>query len=311
MPQEIPWWDWPYERPAWEPFPQRSPVKSPRSPGRIDDRSPRVIAASEDDDTSAIERELERRVKNANRGAPPTQPPQSPPQPPWSPNGGTDECAWYFSFRYGSAFGIYICVECIDRIAEVLWLHGMEYARAHRVAFAFLYGHEQFHYRVDRGVELLERGLEVATGITTHLWMQRWASSRHHVPGNGLDLLEEACANQQALPAAVKEARDFTVGTTKRKRQKVDVDCDKAIARNVLSEMMKHSGKGYRDFDKVSNPNGGKAQNELMSWFLLLDPSGRGKTVGPVPGISRVIPLPVKNGNLNTDPDVPLYLLQC
>ena len=108
-----------------------------------------------------------------------------------------------------------------------------------------------------------------------------------------------------------KEAGNLSIGTTKLKRPKADGDRDKAIARNVLSEMMKHSGKGYRDFDKVSNPNGGKAQNELMSWFLLLDPSGRGKTVGPVPGISRVIPLPVKNGNLNTDPDVPLYLLQC
>jgi len=311
MPAERPWWDWPYERPVWEPFPQQPPASPPRSPGRNDDATPRIIAESEGDDTSAIEAALERRIQNARRGDPPRQPPGSPPQPPWSRDDGTDKCAWYLSFRYGRSFGIYICVECIDRIAEVLWQHGMEYVRAHRVAFAFLYGHEQFHYRVDRGVELLERGLEVATGITTHLWMQRWASSRHHVPGNGLDLLEEACANQQALSAAVKEAGNFTVGTTKRKRPKVDVDRDKSISQHVLSEMMKHSGKGYRDFDKVSYPNVGDAQNELMSWFLLLDPSGRGKTVGPVPGISSVIPRPVKKGNLNTDPEVPLKLLQC
>ena len=311
MPQERPWWDWPYERPAWEPFPQRPPVTPPRSPGRIDDRSPRVIAASEGDDTSAIERELERRVQNAGRGAPPTQPPQSPPQPPWSPDDGTDKCAWYLSFRYGSAFGIYICVECIDRIAEALWRYGMEYARAHRVAFAFIYGHEQFHYRVDRGVELLEHSLEVATGIATQLWMQRWVTSRHHTPGSGLDLLEEACANQQALSAAMKEAGDLFIGTTKRKRPKADGERDKKITKQVLSAMMKRSAKGYRDFDMVSRPNTGLAQDELMSWFLLSEPSGRAKAVGPVSDISSVIPRPVKKGNLNTDPEVPLYLVDC
>ena len=311
MPQERPWWDWPYDRPAWEPFPQRPPVTPPRSPGRIDDRSPRVIAAGERDNTSAIERELERRVQNAGRGAPPTQPPQSPPQPPWSPDDGTDKCAWYLSFRYGDAFGIYICVECIDRIAEVLWQHGMEYARAHRVAFAFIYGHEQFHYRVDRGVKMLEHALEVATGVVTQLWMQRWVSSRHHSPRNGLDLLEEACANQQALSAATKEAGDLSIGTTKRKRPKADGDRDKAIAKHVLSEMMKRSAPGYRDFDMVSYPNTGLAQDELMSWFLLLEPGGRAKAVGPVSDIRSVIPRPVKKGKVNTDPEIPLFLVDC
>ena len=311
MPQERPSWDWPYERPEWEPLPQRPPATPPRSPGRTDDRLPRVIAASERDDTSVIERELERRLRNAGRGAPPPRPPQSPPLPPWSPGDGTDKCAWYLSFRYGSAFGIYICVKCIDQIAEVLWQHGMEYARAHRVAFAFLYGHEQFHYRVDRGVEMLENASEVATGIATQLWLQRWVTSRHNSPGNGLDLLEEACANQQALSAAMKEAGDLFIGTTKRKRPKVDGDRDKAIAKYVLSEMMTRSAPGYRDFDRVSRPNVGDAQNELMSWYLQLSPGGGSKSVVLISGISMLIPRPVKYGNLNTDPEVPLYLVDC
>ena len=312
MPQERPWWDWPYERPAWEPFPQRPPVTPPRSPGRVDDRSPRVIAASEGDDTSAIERELERRLRNAGRGAPPQQPPQGPPLPPWSPGDGTDKCAWYLSFRYGNPpFGIYICVECIDRIAEVLWEHGMEYERAQRVAFAFLYGHEQFHYRVDRGVQMLENALEVATSVATQLWIQRWVTSRHHSPGNGLDLLEEACSNQQALSAAMKEAGDLFIRSTKRKRPKADGDRDKATAKYVLSEMMTRSAPGYRDFDWASRPNTGFAQEQLMSWYLQLGPSGGSKPVVSISGINMLIPRPVKYGNLNTDPEVPLFLVDC
>lgn len=312
MPQERPSWDWPYERPVWEPLPQRPPATPPRSPGRTDDRLPRVIAASEGDDTSAIERELERRRRNAGRGNPPPQPPPGPPLPPWSPNDGTEKCAWYVSFRFGDPpFGIYICVECIDRIAEVLWQHGMDYARAHRVAFAFLYGHEQFHYRVDRGVEMLEHGLGVATGVVTQLWMQRWVSSRHHSPGNGLDLLEEACSNQQALSAAMKEAGDLSIGTTKRKRPKADGVRDKAIAKLILSEMMTRSAPGYKDFDMVSRPNTGYAQEVLMSWFLLLNPGGGSRAVGPISGMSTMIPRPVKSGILKTDPEVPLYLVDC
>lgn len=310
MDQERPWWDWPYERPAWEPFPQRPPTSPPRSPGRIDDRSPRVIAASEGKDTSAIEEALERR-RNRNRGAPPNQPPTEPPRPPWSRDDGTDKCAWYLSFRYGKVFGIYICVECIDQIAEALWQYGMEYARAQRVAFAFLYGHEQFHYRVDRGVELLEHSLEVATGVETQLWMQRWVATPHHTPGNSLDLLEEAGANQQGLALVLKELGSETLGKTKRKRPKADIARDRKIAKQVLSEMMKRSAKGYRDFEKVDGKKVGPSQDELMSWFLLLNTSGSGKAVGPVMGIGRAIPPPVKKGILKTDPEVPLYLMDC
>jgi len=141
--------------------------------------------------------------------------------------------------------------------------------------------------------------------------MQRWVTSRHHSPGSGLDLLEEACANQQALSAAMKEAGDLFIGTTKRKRPKADGDRDKVIAKDVLSEMMTRSAPGYRDFDRVSRPNTGVAQDQLMSWFLQLNPSGGSKAVGPILGISRVVPLPVKEGNLNTDPEVPLFLVDC
>lgn len=311
MPQGRPWWDWPHERPAWEPTPQRPPAESPRSPGRLDGPVPIIVARSEGEDTSAIEGALERLRRSAGRGAPPSQPPQGPPQPPWPGDGGTDRCAWYVSFRYGSAFGIYICTSCVEHIASQLWQRGMEDDLAQRVAFAFLYGHELFHYRVDRGVELLEHSLEIANGATAQLWLQRWVASRHHIPGNGLDLLEEACANQQALTAAVKEAQAGISAKPKRKRSKVDIERDKEITHLVLESMMSGSGKGYRDFDMVSRPNTGLAQDELMSWYVLIDARGKGMPTGPVSGVNRVIPRPVKKGNLNTDPDVPTYLVEC
>ena len=317
MPAKRPWWDWgrkyrfDYDRPSWEPFPQREPASRPRSPGRKDDSFPPVIARSEGDDTTAIERELERRRRQFTRNSPPPPPPRVI-QPPWSDDEGTDKCAWYLSFRYGHRFGIYICVECIDRIAEMLWRHGMEYERAQRVAFVFLYGHEQFHYRVDRGVELLEHSLEVATGNATELWLQRWVTSRFHTPGRGLDLLEEACANQQGLASALKDIEsDLTKKPKRKSRDKEDVKRDKDIADPVLSAMMKASGLGYSFFKDVSGSYINPAQDDLMSWFLLLDKSGMGKPVGPVTGLSRVIPRPVKKGGLGIDPEVPLFLVNC
>jgi len=74
---------------------------------------------------------------------------------------------------------------------------------------------------------------------------------------------------------------------------------------------MTRSAPGYRDFDRVSRPNVGDAQNELMSWYLQLSPGGGSKSVVSISGISMLIPRPVKYGNLNTDPEVPLYLVDC
>jgi hypothetical protein len=146
---------------------------------------------------------------------------------------------------------------------------------------------------------MLEHLLDVATGVATQLWLQRWVNSRHHTPGRGLDLLEEACANQQA----------FSVVT--RMRSETITDHDRTIAERVFTDIMRHSAAGYRDFDKVSGRNMGPAQDALMSWFLLLQPHGTSRAVGPVSGIRKVIPSQVKRGNLKTDPDVPLYLVHC
>ena len=121
---ERPWWDWGDERPRWEPFPQRPPASPPRIPGREEDIRPQVIAVSEGEDTRAIERELERRRRELTGKNPP---PPGQIEPPWSGGEGTDRCAWYLSFRYGREFGIYICIECIDQIASMLWRHGMDY----------------------------------------------------------------------------------------------------------------------------------------------------------------------------------------
>lgn len=313
MPRNEIEWDWPYERPPWQPFPQREPTSEPRAPGHFDEpmvhREAHVIAASEGEDTFAIEEALQQLLDGG--GSPPSQPPKSPPEPPWSHDEGTDKCAWYYSFRYGRPrFGIYICIECLDQITRILWHYGLERSRAQRVAFAFLYGHERFHYRVDRGVEILERSLEVATGDAVQLWLQYWVKTRYHTPGRGLDLLEEACANQHGLSAAVKEASFPYIGKSKRKRPEAEIDRDKVTTRKVLSEMMKHSAPGYKDFDKIDG-RVGLAQDELMSWYLLINSAGTGRPVGPVEGVSMVIPRPVKRGNLNTDPELPLRLVKC
>lgn len=312
MPAMRPWWDWIRNPPPWEPFPPRETAQSPRAPGRDDVQQSPVIAASQEGDTTVIERELERRRSSASRGAPPQQPPTGGIQPPWPGKGGTDKCAWYLSFRYVKHFGIYICAECIDRIAEVLWNHGVDYARAQRVAFAFLYGHEQFHYRVDRGVELLEHSVDVVTGAATSLWLQRWVNTRFNAPGAGLSLLEEACANQQGLARALKELdSDVTSNSRHKRTNQASISRDKSIAEHVLSEMMKASGPGYRNFESVSRRNTASAHDDLMSWFLLLGASGKGTPLGPVAGIHRVIPRQVQKGLLGVDPDVPLYLLRC
>ena len=324
-------WYWPYPLPEWQPPPERTPG-NPRAPGRQEDNNPRVIASSEEEDTSSIEAAIEELRSKAGRGKPPPAPPGQtilPPWspddggkrvlPPWSPDDGTDRCAWYMSFRFGSAFGIYICSKCLVKISHSLWIHGLEDQRAWRVAFAFLYGHELFHYRVDRGVELLENCLETATGVASPLWSHRWIQTRHSKHGSGLDLLEEACANQQGLAAALKMAiADDPVGlkrkrtkAIKHKRTKADADRDKATIEYVLQGMMRNSGPGYRDFENVSKPFVSEAQDELMSWYLLLNARGAGRALGPIQEIRRVIPMSVKKGNLGTDPSVPLKLVDC
>ena len=324
-------WYWPYPRPEWEPLPERTPG-NPRAPGRQEDNNPRVIASSEEEDTSSIEAAIEELRSKAGRGKPPPAPPGQtilPPWspddggkrvlPPWSPDDGTDRCAWYMSFRFGSAFGIYICSKCLVKISHSLWIHGLEDQRAWRVAFAFLYGHELFHYRVDRGVELLENCLATATGVASPLWSHRWIQTRHSKHGSGLDLLEEACANQQGLAAALKMAiADDPVGlkrkrtkAIKHRRTKADADRDKATIEYVLQGMMRNSGPGYRDFENVSKPFVSEAQDELMSWYLLLNARGAGRALGPIQEIRRVIPMSVKKGNLGTDPSVPLKLVDC
>ena len=311
-------WYWPYPRPEWEPLPERTPG-NPRAPGRQEDNNPRVIASSEEEDTSSIEAAIEELRSKAGRGKPPPAPPGQTILPPWSPDDGTDRCAWYMSFRFGSAFGIYICSKCLVKISHSLWIHGLEDQRAWRVAFAFLYGHELFHYRVDRGVELLENCLATATGVASPLWSHRWTQTRHSKHGSGLDLLEEACANQQGLAAALKMAiADDPVGlkrkrtkAIKHRRTKADADRDKATIEYVLQGMMRNSGPGYRDFENVSKPFVSEAQDELMSWYLLLNARGAGRALGPIQEIRRVIPMSVKKGNLGTDPSVPLKLVDC
>ena len=304
------YWPWPYPRPEWQPLPEQTPG-NPRAPGRQEDNNPRVIASSEDEDTSSIEVAIEDMRSKAGRGKPPPPPPTQTILPPWSPDDGTDRCAWYMSFRFGSAFGIYICRECLIKISHSLWTQGLEDQRAWRVAFAFLYGHELFHYRVDRGIELLENCLATATGVASPLWLHRWNQTRHNKHGLGLDLLEEACANQQGLVAALKMATADDPVSLKHKRTKANNDRDKSITEGVLKGMMIKSGPGYRDFENVSRPFTSKAQDELISWYLLLNARGAGRALGPIQEIRRVIPLSVKKGNLGTDPSVPLKIVDC
>ena len=109
-------------------------------------------------------------------------------------------------------------------------------------------------------------------------------------------------------PVGLKRKRTKAI---KHRRTKADADRDKATIEYVLQGMMRNSGPGYRDFENVSKPFVSEAQDELMSWYLLLNARGAGRALGPIQEIRRVIPMSVKKGNLGTDPSVPLKLVDC
>jgi len=296
-------WDWPYPLPEWQDQSDQPVEGDPRVPGRDDAPEADVIARSQRGDTSDIERAIERLRRQAKRGAPPRQPPDEPPPPPWPPDGGSDECAWYWSFRYGDCFGIYICEECVDQVANRLWLYGIPEDTALEIAFAFLYGHEIFHYRVDRAVELLERSVGRANGMPSTMWLNRWKSNKHHTPGAGLDLLEEACANRHGLTEAVNRARKTVPGGA--------TSSVAMTTQTLLCAMMDESGPGYRDYARAGPPNTLRSQDELLSWYLLLACSVAKVHGAPVGEIRRTMPGSVRKGNLGIDPSVPLYWVQC
>jgi hypothetical protein len=212
-------------------------------------------------------------------------------------------CAWYNSFRYGDIFGVYICEECLDRIANELWFRGIPDDLALEIAFAFLYGHEVFHYRVDRAVEMLELSVSRATGKPSVMWLNRWYQSFHHKPGAGLDLLEEACANQHGLSEAVARADKMSSAGA--------VSSSAMITESVLSAMMDSSGPGYRDYAAVGKPHKFRSQDELLSWYLLLSGSAANIPSSPITRIRQTMPAAVRKGSLGIDPSVPLYLAKC
>ena len=296
-------WDWPYPMPEWQDQPNESSTGDPRAPGRDDSPEADIIASSKRGNTSEIEDEIDRLVRRFKRGDPPKQPPSEPPRPPWPQDRGSDMCAWYYSFRYGDIFGIYICEECVDRIASELWLHGIPYDIALKIAFSFIYGHEIFHYRVDRAVEMLELSVSRAIGSSTQMWMNRWRASKHHKPRSGLDLLEEACANLHGLTQATTRAKEEKPATS-------TVDYSK-ISGLVLCSMMDNSGPGYRDYSRVGYPNTQKSQDDLISWYLLLTGRAVGVPSAPIENLGKTITSSRRKGNLRIDPKVPLYWVKC
>lgn len=296
-------WDWPYPLPEWREQAGEPYEGDRRAPGRDDVPEADIIARSRRGDISDIEREIRRLRSRSKRGVPPQQPPNQPPAPPWPPDRGADACAWYYSFRFGDIFGIYICEECVDRIANELWLRGVPEDAAVEIAFAFLYGHEIFHYRIDRAVEFLERSVGRANGKPSTLWLNRWRIGAHHRPGAGLDLLEEACANRHGLWEAVERAKKM-----------VAAGSDSSIpvtAKSVLSAMMDRSGPGYRDYARVGPPNTTRSNDELLSWYLLLSGSAAKVPAEPIEGIRRTFPKSQSKGSLGIDPSVPLFWVKC
>jgi len=296
-------WHWPYPLPEWQDQSDEPFEHDRRVPGRDDSPEVGIIARSQRGDTSDIEGAIERLRRQSKRGTPPRKPPDEPPPPPWSPDRGSDVCAWYYSFRYGDIFGIYICEECVDRIANELWLRGIPDYTALEIAFAFLYGHEIFHYRVDRAVEWLELSVGRANGRPSAMWLNRWKASTHHKPGAGLDLLEEACANRHGLSEAVTRAGNTVAAGSTSSYAK--------ISKSVLGAMMDRSGPGYRDYARVGRPNTHRSQDELLSWYLLLSGSAAKVHSAPIKEIRRTMPDSVRKGGLGIDPSVPLYWVSC
>jgi hypothetical protein len=197
-------------------------------------------------------------------------------------------------------------VQCLAHFEYVLRKAGASRKVASSCAFRFLYRHELFHYRVDRAVETLEAALEIENGFPVRLWFRKRVPNRFNPSGKTIELLEEACANLDGWKAAYKEAPAGRGGGKQ--------PSQRDIVKKALAQEMLRMPAGYRDFDAVDRPHTRIAHATLVSQYVLIE---RAHKPGPpaLPdihlGLRSTIPLINRGGPFETDPDVPLFFVDC
>lgn len=306
MPRRNRYW-WPEWDLPEDPGRRREPDADPRAPGVPPPAPPKLppLASYPGDGAERIARLLDEIAEAI--GQPPFQPPPPndpppPKEPPWPHDGGTDSCAWYLSFRYGSEFGIYMCRNCIRRIATYLVGNGVQPNTAVRATFMFLYGHELLHYRVDRAVESLEGITHLLTGRRTSIWLLRFTSHQPDSAGRALVLLEEAIANAIGLKSATSYVEDTSTSPTSDQALRVS---------ESLKTLMRASGDGYRHFEDAMSPRTTRRKGELVSLYAQLL-QGRSRPSGTaVDELHSLIPSAKRSTQLRIDPTIPLFIRNC
>lgn len=131
---------------------------------------------------------------------------------------GTERLAWYRSFHYGYAWGVFIRVYGIDVVATQLHATGMGWATAQVVAYEFLLRHELGHVQTDLAVSAGELLGQEA------LFIRGRREQKRRWPGYGVE--EEGLCNALARESLPRGNR------------------------SSLDEWLNRAPVGYRDFRK-------------------------------------------------------------
>lgn len=116
---------------------------------------------------------------------------------------GTERLAWYRSFHFGYAWGIFIRAYGVDVVASEIQRSGVDWFAAQVMAFQFLRRHELGHFQVDLAIS----GAELLT--QQPLFTEGRRSQKARLPGYGVH--EEGLCNalaRETLPRGSKRALD-------------------------------------------------------------------------------------------------------
>ncbi|MFM8516262.1 MAG: hypothetical protein ACKODA_00025 [Nevskiaceae bacterium] len=219
------------------------------------------------DSLDGLYREVLGRLRGDNGGRGFPRPPGGEIIEPDEEPGPTEACAYYLSFRFGPAWGIYIGVDCWVTMARYLHRNGIPAEIAVDEAFMYMFLHEYFHFAVDTSTVIFER----AVGKSTGSYQDHWVA--HH-RANNPSLLEEALANAHAYKNAGKRA----------------TGSHGEHVRSLLAHWMRRQPPGYRDFEDVCAGRGslGEARSQLMSEIMGI----HRRSNSSVPGLESLFHLP-------------------
>ncbi len=149
-----------------------------------------------------------------------------------SKSDATDRLAWYRSFHYGYAWGIFVRTHGVDVIAAVLERQGFRRQDAQAIAFRFLVRHEMGHLQTDLAVTAAELlGREA-------LFLPGRALQKSGAPPYGL--AEEGLCNALARETLPRGSVAF------------------------LDAWLNNAPSGYRDYAKHKRSNRAESWNETV-----------------------------------------------